>query len=437
MNIKVAKFGGTSMANKEAILKVKDIIQSDPERRFIVVSAPGKRFKGDEKITDLLLASYEEKVNSGDCHIYFAKVRDRFTEIVREFGLTIDINKYLDEVEDNINKSTSCDYAASRGEYLSALVMSELLGFEFVDSAEIIKFNKKGNFDASYTNDLVSKRLSIANGAVIPGFYGTMPDGSIKTFTRGGSDFTGSIIARGVQADVYENWTDVDGFMTADPRIVDNPHIIDFLSYEELRELSYMGASVLHPASIFPLQSTNIPINVRNTFNPSAVGTYILHDTSDKKTSLITGIAGRTGFTTFFVRKALMNNEVGFCRKILSIFEYYDISIEHMPTGIDTMSLIVPNDHLTDGLEFSIIEKIRGEVNPDVIFVYKNIALIAIVGHGMSNQTGTAARVFTALAKANINIKMIDQGSSEINIIVGVNGDDLNRAIAAIYHEFF
>lgn len=437
MNIKVAKFGGTSMANKEAILKVKDIIQSDPERRFIVVSAPGKRFKGDEKITDLLLASYEEKVNSGDCHIYFSKIRDRFIEIVREFGLTLDINKYLDEVEENINKSTSPDYAASRGEYLSALVMSEILGFEFVDSAEIIKFNKKGNFDASYTNDLVSKRLSIANGAVIPGFYGTLPDGTIKTFTRGGSDFTGSIIARGVQADVYENWTDVDGFMTADPRIVDNPHIIDFLSYEELRELSYMGASVLHPASIFPLQSTNIPINVRNTFNPSAVGTYILHDTSDKKTSLITGIAGRTGFTTFFVRKALMNNEVGFCRKILSIFEHYDISIEHMPTGIDTMSLIVPNDHLTDGLEFNIIEKIRGEVNPDVIFVYKNIALIAIVGHGMSNQTGTAARVFTALANANINIKMIDQGSSEINIIVGVNGDDLNRAIAAIYHEFF
>ncbi len=437
MNIKVAKFGGTSMANKEAILKVKDIIQSDPERRFIVVSAPGKRFKGDEKITDLLLASYEEKNNSGDCHIYFSKIRERFTEIVRDFNLTLDINKYLDEVEDNINKSTSPDYAASRGEYLSALVMSEILGFEFVDSAEIIKFNKKGNFDASYTNDLVSKRLSIVNGAVIPGFYGTLPDGSIKTFTRGGSDFTGSIIARGVQADVYENWTDVDGFMTADPRIVDTPHIIDFLSYEELRELSYMGASVLHPASIFPLQSTNIPINVRNTFNPSAVGTFILHDTSDKKTSLITGIAGRTGFTTFFVRKALMNNEVGFCRKILSIFEYYDISIEHMPTGIDTMSLIVPNDHLTDGLEFSIIEKIRGEVNPDLIFVYKNIALIAIVGHGMSNQTGTAARVFTALANANINIKMIDQGSSEINIIVGVNGDDLHRAIAAIYHEFF
>ena len=437
MNIKVAKFGGTSMANKEAILKVKDIVQSDSERRFIVVSAPGKRFKGDEKITDLLLASYEEKNNSGDCHIYFGKVRDRFKEIVNDFGLKIDIDKYLDEIEENINKSTSSDYAASRGEYLSALVMSEILGFEFVDSADIIKFNKKGNFDASYTNDLVSSRLSIANGAVIPGFYGTMPDGTIKTFTRGGSDYTGSIIARGVQADVYENWTDVDGFMTADPRIVDKPHIIDYLSYEELRELSYMGASVLHPSSIFPLQSTNIPINVRNTFNPSAVGTFILHDTSDKKTSLITGIAGRTGFTTFFVRKALMNNEVGFCRKILSIFEHYDISIEHMPTGIDTMSLIVPNDHLTEGLEFDIIEKIRGEVNPDVIFVYKNIALIAIVGHGMSNQTGTAARVFTALAKANINIKMIDQGSSEINIIVGVNGDDLNRSIAAIYHEFF
>ena len=437
MNIKVAKFGGTSMSNKDSILRVKAIIDSDPERRFIVVSAPGKRFKGDEKITDLLLASFEEKQTTGSCHMYFSKVRERFTEIVEQFNLKIDINKYLDEIEENIDRSTTCDYAASRGEYLSALVMSEIIGYEFVDAAEIIKFNKKGNFDGSYTNDLVSSRLSIANGAVIPGFYGTMPDGSIKTFTRGGSDFTGSIIARGVQADMYENWTDVDGFMTADPRIVDDPHIIDYLSYEELRELSYMGASVLHPSSIFPLQSTGIPINVRNTFNPSAVGTMILKDTSDKKTSLITGIAGRTGFTTFFIRKALMNNEIGFCRKILSIFEYYDISIEHMPTGIDTMSLIVPNDHLTDGLEFEIIEKIRGEVNPDVIFVYKNIALIAIVGHGMSNQTGTAARVFTALANANINVKMIDQGSSEINIIVGVNGDDLSRSIAAIYHEFF
>ncbi len=437
MNIKVVKFGGTSMANKDAIERVKNIINSDPDRRFVVVSAPGKRFKGDEKITDLLLASYEEKKSTGSCHIFFSKVRDRFIEIVNDFSLKLDINKYLDEIEKNIDQSNSPDYAASRGEYLSALVMSEILGFEFVDAANIIKFNKKGSFDASYTNDLVSSRLSMDKGAVIPGFYGTMPDGSIKTFTRGGSDFTGSIIARGVQADVYENWTDVDGFMTADPRIVDNPHIIDFLSYEELRELSYMGASVLHPSSIFPLQSTSIPINVRNTFNPSAVGTFILKDTSDKKTSLITGIAGRTGFTTFFIRKALMNNEIGFCRKILSIFEYYDISIEHMPTGIDTMSLIVPNDHLTDGLEFEIIEKIRGEVNPDVIFVYKNIALIAIVGHGMSNQTGTAARVFTALAAANINVKMIDQGSSEINIIVGVNGEDLNRAIAAIYHEFF
>lgn len=438
MNLKVCKFGGTSMSTKESIRQVKNIIDSDKERRFVVVSAPGKRYSGDEKITDLLYACFDEKQARGSCSIYFDKIRSRFINLVKELEIDFDVVPYLDEVEQGILNSTTPDYCASRGEYLSAILMSKVLGMEFVDASEIIKFNKHGTFDPEFTNDLVSKRLSLGNGAVIPGFYGTLPNGEIKTFSRGGSDFSGAIIARGVQADIYENWTDVDGFMTTDPRIVDNPIIIDYLSYDELRELSYMGASVLHPESTFPLQATAIPINIKNTFNPSAKGTMIVKDTSKVPSDrVITGIAGRKGFTTIFIKKAMMNNEIGFCRKVLSVLEYYGINMEHMPTGIDTMSLIIPDSDLQNGLEFEIIEKIRGKVNPDFIYVYKDVSLIAIVGHGMSHQYGTAAKVFTALANANINVKMIDQGSSEINIIVGVNSSDMNRAISAIYHAFF
>ena len=437
MELKVCKFGGTSMATKESILQVKNIIESESSRRFVIVSAPGKRFSGDEKVTDLLYACYDEKIRSGSCAGYFSKIRERFLSIVRELGLDFDITPYLDEIEQRIVESTTPDYAASRGEYLSALIMSRVLGLQFVDAADIIKFTAKGNFDSEFTNDLVSKSLSFYNGAVIPGFYGTLPDGTIKTFTRGGSDFTGAIVARAVEADIYENWTDVDGFMTTDPRIVNNPKLIEYLSFDELRELSYMGAGVLHPESTFPLQSTGIPINIKNTFNPSAPGTMIIKDTASVVSPrLVTGIAGRKGFTTIFIKKSMMNGEVGFCRKILSVLEYYDVNMEHMPTGIDTMSLIVQDSEI-DGKLDDVLEKIRGKVNPDLMYVYRNISLIAVVGLGMSNQTGTAAKIFTALANANINVKMIDQGSSEINIIIGVNSDDMNRAISAIYHAFF
>lgn len=437
MELKVCKFGGTSMATKESISQVKTIVQSEKSRRFVIVSAPGKRFSGDEKVTDLLYACYDEKMRSGSCSGYFSKIRTRFLTLVSDLGLDFDITPYLDEVERKIVESTTPDYAASRGEYLSALIMSRVLGLDFVDAADIIKFTAKGNFDSEYTNDLVSKSLSFYNGAVIPGFYGTLPDGTIKTFTRGGSDFTGAIVARAVQADIYENWTDVDGFMTTDPRIVNDPKLIEFLSYDELRELSYMGAGVLHPESTFPLQSTGIPINIKNTFNPTAPGTMIIKDTASVVSPrLVTGIAGRKGFTTIFIKKSMMNGEVGFCRKILSVLEYYDVNMEHMPTGIDTMSLIVQDSEI-DGKLDDVLEKIRGKVNPDLMYVYRNISLIAVVGHGMSNQTGTAAKIFTALANANINVKMIDQGSSEINIIIGVNSDDMNRAISAIYHSFF
>ena len=436
MELKVCKFGGTSMATADSILKVKQIIESDKSRRFVIVSAPGKRYSGDEKITDLLYACYQEKQVSGECSVYFNKIRERFISLVNDLGLDFDIVPYLDEVEQKIIESSSPDYAASRGEFLSAVLMSKVLKMEFVDSADIIKFTAKGVFDSEFTNDLVSKRLSFFNGAVIPGFYGTLPDNTIKTFTRGGSDFTGAIVARAVEADIYENWTDVDGFMTTDPRIVNNPELIDYLSYDELRELSYMGAGVLHPESTFPLQATGIPINIKNTFNPEAPGTMIIKDTTALSAPrLITGIAGRKGFTTIFIKKSMMNNEIGFCRKVLSVLEYYGINMEHMPTGIDTMSLIIADSEISTNLE-EILERIRGKVNPDIMYVYKNISLIAIVGHGMNNQLGTAAKVFTALSNARINVKMIDQGSSELNIIVGIDEKDFATALTAIYNEF-
>ncbi len=315
--------------------------------------------------------------------------------------------------------------------------MSKVIGYEFVDAAEIIKFDAQGIFDAGKTYEAVKGRLSIEKGAIIPGFYGALPDGTIKTFTRGGSDFTGAIIAKGVMADLYENWTDVDGFMTADPRVVDNPRHIEVLSFEELRELSYMGASVLHPESTFPLNDTKIPINIKNTFNPSDKGTLILKNIDDYNQPIVTGIAGKAGFTSIFIRKAMMNSEIGFCRRVLSVLEEHWVSLEHMPTGIDSMCLIIPDDSLSCGKEFALMEAIRKEVNPDHIYISKNLSLIAVVGHGMTNQIGTSAKVFTALANANINVKMIDQGSSEMNIIIGVETSDANRAIQAIYNAYF
>lgn len=437
MNLTVCKFGGTSMADKQSVSRVKEIIKSDKARRFVIVSAPGKRYAGDEKVTDLLYKCHAERSNPERFSELFSKIRERYLSIVSELELKIDMQSYLDEVEEGIKTHERADYAASRGEYLAARFMAEVLGYEFVDAKDIIKFDAKGNYDAAASTRLVANTLSINKGAVIPGFYGATPTGAIKTFTRGGSDFTGAIVARGVMADVYENWTDVDGFMTTDPRIINKPALIDVLSYEELRELSYMGASVLHPDSVFPLQGTGIPIRIKNTFNPDAPGTMIVKDTGVRNGRLITGIAGHKGFTTILIKKNMMNAEIGFCRKILSVLEDYGISMEHMPTGIDTMSLIIPDSDLKNNIEFDLIERIRKEVAPDLIRVFKDISLIAIVGHGMSHQAGTAAKVFMALATADVNVKMIDQGSSEINIIVGVDTSDFEKAVRAIYYTFF
>lgn len=435
MGIKVCKFGGTSMATASSIRNIEKIIKSDVSRKYIIVSAPGKRYSDDEKVTDLLYQCNKQAIEIGDCSIAFNKIRDRFMTIATELNIDIAIVKTkLDEIENNILLLKSADYAASRGEYLSAYITAQAYNFDFIDAVDLIAFNESGEFNEDITNDIVSSELQNHEYAVIPGFYGALPNKTIKTFSRGGSDVTGAIIARGVSADVYENWTDVNGFMSADPRIVNNPLPIDQLSYKELRELSYMGASVLHPESIFPVKHKGIPINIKNTFEPENIGTYILKDCEHNE-RLVTGIAGKKGFCSITIEKSMMNNQVGFMRKVLSIFEHNNISVEHTPSGIDTLSIIVSEADL-NGKEDAVIADLNKKISPDHIEIYHHLCLIATVGRGMAYKIGTASRLFSALSKKGVNIRMIDQGSSELNIIVAVQEKDYSNAIIAIYMEF-
>lgn len=438
MTLKVCKFGGTSMADGIAMNAVKKIIESDEKRKFIVVSAPGKRFNGDIKVTDLLYACYDELKAKGDCKTAFANVRKRFESIVKELNIEMDITSVLDETEKRINAEKSADFTASRGEYLSARIMAQLLGAEFVDSEDAVFFKEDGQLDGAKTYKAISAAVAGAEKAVFPGFYGKGANGKVKTFSRGGSDISGAVVARAVNASVYENWTDVSGFLACDPRIVDNPKKIKNLSYKELRELSYMGANVLHSESIFPVRKANIPIVIKNTFRPEDEGTAILPISQYKPDgTVVTGIAGKKNFTVILIEKSHMNSEIGFIRKVLSVLEREGVSIEHIPSGIDTMSVVVDSEEIQGYKLEQVIEGIRNDADPDVIRVMENVALIATVGHGMSSSIGTSARLFKAMAEANINAKMIDQGSSELNIIVGVKNEDCEKCIAAIYHEFF
>lgn len=437
--IKVCKFGGTSMADANSIRQVKEIINADQSRKFVVVSAPGKRFKEDIKITDMLYRCYDEVVACGSCKKSFDVIRERFTQIVKDLNLSLDIKSVLDETEEKINQSKCADFAASRGEYLSAVIAANFLGFEFVDAADIIRFDSHGRLNVDYTDDKVSTRLQKVEKAVIPGFYGKNFQGEIKTFSRGGSDITGSIIARGVKADLYENWTDVSGFLVCDPRIVPEAKVINQITYKEVRELSYMGASVLHAEAISPVMKRRIPINIKNTFKPEDKGTMIVPNEQYKdgaNDSVITGIAGKKNFTVLLIEKSMMNAEVGFIRRVLSVVEHYGICVEHLPSGIDTLSVIVESEQLKNGVLTDLVNEIRENVNPDYVHVIENISLIATVGHGMARRMGTAATLFNALAEANINIRMIDQGSSELNIIIGVGNEDYEKCIKAIYKAF-
>ena len=426
------------MADGNVIKNVKGIIDGDPQRKYIVVSAPGKRYSADVKVTDLLYKCYLELLQTGGCKKSFSAVRARFSSIVKELNSNFDINSVLDETEERIVAEKSEDFTASRGEYLSARIAAEVLGAVFVDAEDVIFFKENGSLDGERSYREISKILSGTERAVLPGFYGKGANGKVKTFSRGGSDISGAVVARAVNASVYENWTDVSGFLACDPRIVDSPKHIKCISYKELRELSYMGANVLHSDSIFPVRRANIPIRIKNTFNPSHEGTLILPSSRYTPSgSVVTGVAGKKNFTVIFIEKSHMNAEIGFICKVLEVLMREGVSVEHIPSGIDTMSLVIESSCLSEDKLSKITEGIKEAVNPDLIRIIENIALIATVGHGMSSSVGTSARLFQAIASADINIKMIDQGSSEMNIIVGVKNDDYEKCIRAIYGEFF
>lgn len=432
---KVSKFGGSSLASAKQFKKVGDIIRADKSRRYVVPSAPGKRNDKDEKVTDMLYACYDAASEGRSYKKILEKIRGRYEEIIEGLDLNLNLDHEFAKLEENFLAGAGRDYAASRGEYLNGIVIANYLGYEFIDAAEVIFFDEQGNFEADLTDKELSERLSHVERAVIPGFYGSRPDGSIKTFSRGGSDVTGSIVAKAVHADLYENWTDVSGFLVTDPRIVEDPEVIETITYRELRELSYMGASVLHEDAIFPVRKEGIPINIRNTNRPEDKGTLIVETTCRKPRHTITGVAGKKGFCAINIEKAMMNTEVGFGRKVLSVFEKSGISFEHMPSGIDTMTIFVHQSEFEDH-EQSVIAGIHRAVEPDVVELESDLALIAVVGRGMRSNRGTAGRVFSALAHARVNVKMIDQGSSEWNIIIGVKNDDFEKAIRAIYDIF-
>ena len=439
MGIKVAKFGGSSVADGIQLTKTKTIIQQDPDRRYIVVSAPGKRFDGDNKITDLLYLCKTHIEHNLPYDQIFQVVADRYMAVEVNLGIEVDLLKYFDEIKENLKTNPSSDYIASRGEYLNAILVAAFLGYDFVDTAELIRFDAKGKLLMEETDQAIREELSKHERAVLPGFYGSTPDGQIKTFSRGGSDITGSLVARAVGADVYENWTDVSGFLMADPRIVNNPKQIHSISYKELRELSYMGASVLHEDAIYPARMADIPINIRNTNNPDDAGTFITSEGAPMEAAderrIITGIAGSKDFTVVALYKNMMSSERGFVRRILGILDDYDINFEHLPSGIDTVSVVMSNKSINGRLD-EVLEEFESRLRPDSIDVIEDIALIATVGHGMSARTGVSAALFTALADAGVNIRMIDQGSSEMNIIVGVDNKNFETAIRAIYDAF-
>ncbi len=431
----VVKFGGSSLASAAQFEKVGAIVREDYHRAYVVPSAPGKRFDGDTKVTDMLYDCYATAVADEDFSQKLAAIKARYDEIIEGLSLDFSLDDEFSVIAENFARKAGPDYAASRGEYLSGRVMAAYLGYTFVDPAEVIRFTDSGEFDADTTQEIMSRRLSKYNNAVVPGFYGAYKDGRVKTFSRGGSDITGSIVAKAVRADVYENWTDVSGMLVADPRIVDNPKPIEYVTYKELRELAYMGATVLHEDAIFPVRQENIPINIRNTNAPEDPGTWIVGSTCQKSKYIITGIAGKKGFCSVNVEKDMMNSEIGFGRKVLQAFEDCGISFEHMPTGIDTMTVYVHQDEFVDK-EQNVVAAIHRLARPDTIDIEADLALIAVVGRGMKSQKGTAATIFKQLSAKDVNVKMIDQGSSEQNIIIGVANRDFETAIKAIYNGF-
>ncbi|MEI3229221.1 MAG: aspartate kinase [Lachnospiraceae bacterium] len=433
--IKVVKFGGSSLASAGQFAKVGDIIRSDESRKYVVPSAPGKRNAKDTKVTDMLYDCYAAAEAEEEFKPKLKKIKDRYDAIINGLNLKLSLEEEFRIIAENFTKKAGSDYAASRGEYLNGIIMAAYLGYDFIDAAEVVFFDENGEFDADKTDEILSARLEKSEKAVIPGFYGAQEDGSVVTFSRGGSDITGSIVAKAAKADMYENWTDVSGFLIADPRIIKNPEVIKVITYRELRELSYMGATVLHEDAVFPVRKAGIPINIRNTNAPEDEGTLIVESTCHQSKYTVTGIAGKKGFVAVNIDKDMMNSEVGFGRKVLQAFEQNGISFEHVPSGIDTMTVFVHQEEF-EGKEQHVLSAIHRLAQPDTIDLEADLALIAVVGRGMRSTRGTAGRIFSALAHANVNVKMIDQGSSELNIIIGVANNDFETAIEAIYDIF-
>ena len=432
----VAKFGGSSLADSEQFKKVKRIVDLDANRRYIVPSAPGKRDRDDHKVTNLLYMCHQLASHGLGFEEVYSIIEKRFQEICRDLGAKMDIALHLEEIKGEIQKGASQDFVASRGEYLNALVLADFLGYEFVDAKDIFCFDEKNILDAEKTNQRVAEVLANVERAVIPGFYGANNKGEIVTFSRGGSDISGAIIARGMGAVLYENWTDVPGFLVADPHIVKDPQPIASITYKELRELSYMGAPVLHEESVFPVKIAGIPIQVKNTNDIEAPGTLIVSDATENiQAGTITGIAGKKDFTVITIEKTRMNLEKDFYRKLVTVLETNDITIEHMPSSIDSVSLVIRSEQLSSKLD-KVIEEIRIYCQPNSIVSYPNMALIAVVGRGMIRTKGVSAKIFTALAQKGDNIRMITQAASEMNIIVGVENSDFDQAIRSIYEAF-
>ena len=432
---KVVKFGGSSLASAEQFQKVGDIIRSDEQRRYVVPSAPGKRFKTDTKVTDMLYACYDLAEADKNFDQELSAIKRRYQEIIDGLKLELSLEKEFAVIAESFKAKAGSSYAASRGEYLNGIIMANYLGYEFIDAAEVIFFDGEGNFDGDKTYSVLPERLAACKCAVIPGFYGSLPDGTVQTFSRGGSDVTGAIVAKAARVDVYENWTDVSGVLVADPGIIDNPEGIEVITYRELRELAYMGFNVLHEDAIFPVRQEGIPINIRNTNRPSDNGTWIVGSTCQKPKYVITGIAGKQGFCAINIEKDMMNSEIGFGRKVLQAFEENGISFEHVPSGIDTMTVFAHQDEFMHK-EQQVVACIHRLARPDDIEIESDLALIAVVGRGMKSTRGTAGRIFSALAHSNVNVRMIDQGSSELNIIIGVSNEDFETAIRAIYDIF-
>lgn len=436
MSVKVLKFGGSSVADAAQIKKMRSIVEADPERRYVVVSAPGKRYSGDSKITDLLIMLKAVIDNNIPYEPLMAPIKERYMTIANDLGIDVDLDAEFALIRKNIENDCSGNYIVSRGEYLSARLVSAYLGYDFIDTESLVLFDNKGRLLVEETNNALAAALKQHERAVLPGFYGSYAkNGEICLFSRGGSDVTGSLVARAAEAEVYENWTDVSGMLMADPRIVDDPLPIKDISYMELRELSYMGASVMHEDAVFPARMSDIPINIRNTNQPEDPGTVISNGKGGDEGSIISGIAGKRDFTVISIYKNMMNNEVGFVRRALAIVEDAGVSFDHIPTGIDSLSMVIASAELEDKLE-DILEAFKVQLKPDDINVEDGIAMIAVVGRRMFRSVGTSARICGALASNGVNIRMLNQGTGEINVIVGVEAADFEKAIRAIYAEF-